>query len=75
MDQNTRDIVIRTIAICQEEVEKSIGSTIDMVDGGSPWGRAYFTANRLFSDSDSATPTEERQDEDDQTYEDGVLQN
>ena len=60
MDQKTRDIVIRTIAICQIEVEKSIGSTINMVDGGSPWGRSFFEANRLFSDSDSADPAEPR---------------
>lgn len=60
MDRETQDIVIRTIAICQEEVEKSIGSSCREVDGGSPWGRAYFTACRVFSDSDSATPAEPR---------------
>ncbi len=60
MDQDIRDIVVLTIAICKEEVEKSIGSTIEMVDDGSPWGRAFVKACHVLSDLDSANPAEPR---------------
>ena len=39
---NDLDAARIAIAICKQEVEKLVGSTLDMMDGGSVWGRAFF---------------------------------
>lgn len=55
------EIIQLTIAVCKEEVEAVIGSTtLDVMDDGSPWGRAFMMASGMVKDIEAEAANEGR---------------